>query len=227
MLGALAAVDVTFPNSVGAESSWLTLPCRGLVVVDDTFASEWGWLRSWGSSRHWHQRGFGVQSGTGIREGAAHKKLYSTDKLINKNLVKHFTDLAHTVRVAADSCTSKKAVTDSAAAEKRWYSDLFALSGPPRAAWEPMPFSWKEMWTSDWGHATPIHKKAHPWNKASRWQESPYNKDPAPSPVTRFEGDFKWQVTASRRQRNRCNYSYFKVCMPAFSQHRCRTALSS
>ena len=56
---------------------------------------------------------------------------------------------------------------------------VFAISGPPRG-WETMPFSWKEMWLSKWGHNLAIHQSTHPWNKA--WRESLLNKAPAASP---------------------------------------------
>lgn len=44
-----------------------------------------------------------------------------------------------------------------------------------------MPFTWKEMWTYDWGHKIHFFKKNHPWN--AEWQASPYNKNPATTPA--------------------------------------------
>ena len=80
--------------------------------------------------------------------------------------VKAFDRQTDTVRFAARNCQTKKAVLDTNVVGKEWYQDMFAISGPPRA-WETMPFSWKEMWLSKWGHKCAIHQSAH-WALGTR-----------------------------------------------------------
>ena len=53
---------------------------------------------------------------------------HSSDAVLNKLLVNRFTEVAGVVHLAADTCSLKKAVLDSAVVEKRWYSDMFAAS---------------------------------------------------------------------------------------------------
>ena len=90
--------------------------------------------------------------------------------------VKAFDRQTDTVKYAARNSPTKKAVLNTNVVEKQWFQDMYAISGPPRG-WETMPFSWKEMWLSKWGHNLAIHQSTHPWNKA--WRESLLNKEPA------------------------------------------------
>ena len=109
------------------------------------------------------------------------KEVRTTDfaGFVSAATVKLFARQADAVKFAATNCKSKKEVRDTNVVGKEWFQDMYAISGPPRG-WETMPFSWKEMWLSKWGHNLAIHQSTHPWNKA--WRESLLNTEPAASP---------------------------------------------
>jgi len=107
-------------------------------------------------------------------------RIYRSEKKSKHDIMVLFHQIATVVKKEAAACSTNKQVKESEAVDKRWYPDLYAMSGPPRA-WETMPFTWKEMWTYDWGHKIHFFKKNHPWN--AEWQASPYNKNPATTPT--------------------------------------------
>jgi hypothetical protein len=93
-------------------------------------------------------------------------------KTTKPETVKHANELIDIVKQAANECKTQAEVATSVALSKRWCGDMYNLSA--ERCWEMVPLTWRDMFNSDWGHATTIHARNAPWRMD--WKTSKYNK---------------------------------------------------